>query len=484
MSTEIPALADAAEVTGWTDTADVVVVGFGVAGACAAIAAKLAGADVMLLEKAAGSGGSSALSAGQVYLGGGTPVQSATGHPDDVADMIAYLTAVTPEPDQEKISAYCTGSVAHFDWLEAQGVEFERSFYPGKAVYQPGTEGLMWTGNEAVWPFREQAKPVPRGHKVAAPAETGGAALMRVLTDRVGALGIRVRYDTAAVQLITADGRVTGVRTSHFGEAGAVRAGSVVLAAGGFVLNREMLARYTPRLSSVFHPLGSPGDDGLGIRLGMSAGGDIAHMDGAFLTAAFYPPPQLLNGIIVNADGQRFVAEDSYHGRTAGLVQAQPDARAYLVLDAETTAWPELPLAPFIDGWETIAAMESALGIPEGNLETTLTDYNKHAERGEDPLLHKHSDWVRPLGPGPWAAFDLSFGKANYFGFTLGGLRTSVDAQVLTASGTPVPGLYAAGACASNIAQDCLGYASGTCVGEGSFFGRRAGHHAATNPPA
>lgn len=483
MSTDIPELADAAEVADWTDTADVVVVGFGVAGACAAIAAKQAGADVLLLEKATGSGGSSALSAGQVYLGGGTPTQLATGHPDTVADMAAYLTAVTPHPDPAKIDAYCTGSVAHFGWLEEQGVEFERTFYPGKAVYQPGTEGLMWTGNEKVWPFREQATPVPRGHKVAAPAETGGATLMRVLTARVEALGIRVRYDTAAVQLVAADGRIAGVRTSHFGEPGAVRAGNVVLTAGGFVMNREMVAEYTPRLASVFHPLGNPGDDGLGIRLGMSAGGEVVHMDGAFLTASFYPPPQLLHGIIVNADGQRFVAEDSYHGRTAGLVQEQPDSRAYLILDAETTAWPELPLAPFIDGWETIAEMESALGIPDGNLATTLADYNKHAESGTDPLLHKHSDWLRPLDTGPWSAFDLSFGKATYVGFTLGGLRTSVDAQVLTATGTPIPGLYAAGATASNIAQDCLGYASGTCVGEASFFGRRAGTHAATTTP-
>jgi len=70
-------------------------------------------------------------------------------------------------------------------------------------------------------------------------------------------------------------------------------------------------------------------------------------------------------------------------------------------------------------------------------------------------------------------------GKALYAGFTMGGLRTSVDAEVLRADGSAVGGLYAAGACAANIAQDGKGYCSGTQLGEGSFFGRRAGQHAA-----
>ncbi len=66
-----------------------------------------------------------------------------------------------------------------------------------------------------------------------------------------------------------------------------------------------------------------------------------------------------------------------------------------------------------------------------------------------------------------------------YVGFTLGGLKVSIDGQVLDENSQPVPGLYAAGACASNIAQDGAGYSSGTCLGEASFFGRRAGKHGA-----
>jgi succinate dehydrogenase/fumarate reductase flavoprotein subunit len=75
--------------------------------------------------------------------------------------------------------------------------------------------------------------------------------------------------------------------------------------------------------------------------------------------------------------------------------------------------------------------------------------------------------------------FDLSLGRAMYSGFTMGGLAVTVDGQVQRSDDSVIPGVYAVGACASNIAQDGKGYASGTQLGEGSFFGRRAGAHAA-----
>ena len=128
---------------------------------------------------------------------------------------------------------------------------------------------------------------------------------------------------------------------------------------------------------------------------------------------------------------------------------------------------PEMPLIRLIDGWETVAEMEAALGIPEGNLVATLERYNEHAARGEDPDFHKQPEFLAPQDKGPWAAFDLSLGGAMYSGFTIGGLAVSVDGEVLRDDGSVIPGLYAAGACASNIAQDGKGYASGTQLGEG-----------------
>src|SRR5580698_3137715 len=128
--------------------ADVVVVGFGIAGGCAAVEAAAAGASVLVLERAAVAGGTSAMAGGHFYLGGGTAVQRATGHEDSAEEMYKYLVATSKEPELDKIRAYCEGSVEHFGWLESLGLEFERSYYPEKAVIQPGTQGLMFTGNE------------------------------------------------------------------------------------------------------------------------------------------------------------------------------------------------------------------------------------------------------------------------------------------------------------------------------------------------
>ena len=459
---------------------DVVVVGFGIAGGCAALEAARAGARVLLLERAAVHGGTSSMSGGHFYLGGGTAVQHATGHEDPPEEMEKYLLATSLDPEPDKIRAYCQGSVEHFDWLEALGFEFERSFYPEKAVIQPGTQGLMYTGNEKVWPFREMARPAPRGHKVPVPGDTGGTEMvMDLLRERIQEAGVEVRYETGASHLVVDDGTVVGLAWRRFTETGTVRAGAVVLAAGGFVMNPDMVAAHTPALGGTLFTLGSTYDDGLGIRLGESVGAELKHMDQPFITAPFYPPSVLVKGLLVNRLGERFVAEDSYHARTSGFVMDQPGAAAYLIVDSAHIEQPAMPLAPFIDGWETVAEMEVGLGLPTGSLETTLARYNEHAADGKDPDFGKHPDWLAAQDTGPWGAYDLTLGKALYAGFTLGGIRVTVDGEAQRSDGSVVAGLYAAGACASNLAQDGLGYCSGTQLGEGSFFGRRAGRHAA-----
>ena len=465
---------------------DVIVVGFGIAGASAALEAARAGARVLLLERAAVPGGTTCLAGGHFYLGGGTAVQQATGHRDSAEDMYRYLVAVAKEPEHDKIRAYCEGSVEHFGWLESLGFEFERSYFPGKAVIQPGTEGLMFTGNEKVWPFREQAAPAPRGHKVPVPGDTGGAKLvMELLHDRVREAGAEVRYETGATNLVTGEsGSVVGVAWRSFGDTGVLRAGATVIAAGGFVMNAGMVARYTPALSAKLLALGTTYDDGLGIRLGISAGADVRHMDEPFITAPVYPPSVLITGLIVNSRGERFVAEDSYHARTSQFVMEQRDSAAYLIVDSAHVEQPQMPLVPFLDGYHTVTGMEAGLGVPAGSLGKALARYNHYAVLGEDPDFRKSAEWLAPQDQGPWAVFDLRLGHALYAGFTLGGLRTTVDAQVQRADGSVIRGLYAAGACASNIAQDGKGYNSGTQLGEGSFFGRRAGQHAARLRPA
>jgi 3-oxo-5alpha-steroid 4-dehydrogenase len=468
------------------DTADFIVIGLGAAGASAAIEARAGGADVLVLERASSGGGSSAYCGGFIYLGGGTRVQKMNGFDDTVEDMFKYLMAMTPNPDEEKIRLYCKSSLEHFDWLERQGLVFNNGFYPDKHFEHPTEDGLAWTGNEKVWPFSEQARPFPRGHKITIPGGQqelgmGGKKLMDTLIARVEEAGARIVTDANVKNLIAdATGRIVGVKYKTFeGDRHVAARKGVLIATGGFAMNKEMSEKYSPLLADErVHIVGSTYSDGSGIELGLGAGGitqDVGHL----ITCPYYPPVSLLKGVMVNKLGKRFVAEDSYHGRTTGACLLQPDHKAYLILDNAIFGRPEFGGQTLIDAWDNFADMERDLGMPEGVLQKTLTDYNTHAEHHEDPEFHKYHDWIQPLAEPPFAALDCSLGSSFYSGFSLGGLATNARAQVLDAAGKVIPGLYAAGACATNIAKDGMGYSSGTCIGESTFFGRQAGIDAA-----
>ncbi|MFG1922912.1 FAD-binding protein [Cryptosporangium sp. NPDC048952] len=476
----VPAVG-AHEVDAWSDEVDVLVIGAGMAGVSAAISAASAGARVLVIDRGGRLTCTSAMSGGHFYLGGGTAVQQATGWDDTPADMAAYLREMSPRCDPEKIRLYASDSVEHFNWLESLGFEFERSYYPHKAVVQPETQGLMFTGNEKCWPFSEIARPAPRGHKPPFPGDMGGGGfVVELALKKLEELAVDVRYDTGATALVVTDGAVVGATWRRFGESGAIRARSVVLAAGGFVLNPEMVDAYAPQLGALFTrgmALGNAHDDGLGIRLGESVGGVADHMEGAFFTSPFYPPEGNVRGIVVNKSGCRFVNEDAYHSRVSAYVFDQPDQAAYLILDSATLERPSYGFQPLIDGWETVPEMERGLNLPEGSLVATLGAYNAAAP--DDPEFHKAPEYVVPLDQGPWGAYDLTPGACFYSGFSCGGLRVTPDGQLLQADGSVVAGVYAAGACASNIAVDGRGYSSGTQMGEASYFGRRAGRHAA-----
>ena len=117
----------------WDIETDVAIVGFGGAGACAAIEAAEAGAAVALFELSSTAGGSTALAGGEFYLGGngGTPVQRSCGFDDSTEAMRNYLTRCAGEQaDNAKIDAYCEGAIAHFNWLVAHGIPFKNTFFP------------------------------------------------------------------------------------------------------------------------------------------------------------------------------------------------------------------------------------------------------------------------------------------------------------------------------------------------------------------
>ena len=142
---------------------------------------------------------------------------------------------------------------------------------------------------------------------------------------------------------------------------------------------------------------------------------------------------------------------------------------------------PAYGFQPLVDGWETIEEMESALGMPEGSLVETLPRTTSTRRDGEDPEYHKAAEWLTPLDQGPWGAYDLTPGKAFYAGFTLGGLRVSVDGELLPPRAPRFPAVYAAGACARTSPSTAPATPVGTQLGEASYFGRRAGRHAASS---
>jgi succinate dehydrogenase/fumarate reductase flavoprotein subunit len=469
---------EAESVARYDYEADVVIVGLGIAGACAALEAAAAGADVLVLERAGGGGGTSAQSGGVIYLGGGTPVQKACGFDDTPDEMFRYLMAATgPEPDEVKTRLFCDESVGHFHWLEQQGVPFKHSFYPEPSMEAPTDDCLVFTGGEDTWPFNEIARPAARGHKPQAKAAAGGF-LMQRLIEQLETTAARVELDMLAETLIVeADGSVAGLVARRGGEELSVRARrGVVLTAGGFVLDDEMVSQHCPNVMRCEWRLSAGGDDGRGIKMGLGAGGSVIRMDAAECAIPLTPPRRLVRGVLVNRFGQRFINEDAYYGHIGQASLFRQDGRIFFIHDEDTY---EVNDTGFEASWagETIAELEREMELPDGSLQATIELYNRHAEHGADPLFHKGAEFLKPLTKPPFGAIDCSVDKVLYATFTLGGLRTRPGGEVLTADGREIAGLYAAGRTTSGLAA--FGYVSGISLADGSYFGRLAGRSAA-----
>ncbi len=466
------------EISRFDEEVDVLVVGLGAAGAAAAIEAARAGARTFALERASGGGGTSALSGGVLYLGGGTALQRACGFEDSPEAMFAYLMAsVGDAPDEAKMRLYCEGSVAHYDWIVAQGVPFKETFYLGVSGEPPTDDGLVWSGSERCHPFCDTAKPAPRGHVPQHPHQTGHV-LMKYLIESARASGARIEGDTRVTALVQgADGAVVGAVAQRFGEERAFRArGGVVLSTGGFIHADDMLQRYVPLALRCKVRVGAEGDDGSGIRLGMAAGAATLHLDKASISLPVTQPWGLKRGVLIDAHGQRFINEDAYYGRLGEAALFHAGGRAWLVVDDEVFEEPDYIKRVAAVG-ETPLELERELGLPEGSLVATLSVYNRHAERRQDPVFGKQPDYLKPLTVPPFGAIDCTTEKAIYAAFTLGGLATDVDGRVLDPEGASIPGLFAAGRATSGLSVGS--YSSGLSLGDATFFGRRAGRAAA-----
>ncbi len=488
-----------ADVENFAAHTDVIVCGFGGAGGSAGLEAARAGAQVILFERASGSGGSTGLSSCEMYLGGsgGTKLQKDLGFEDSTENMIAYLeTALGERGDAEKIKLYAEGAADHFDWVESLGVTYKRAVMMGRDVVPLTDESLLFTGNERTLEFAEKADPVPRGHLPSHEGDFGGRIFMDALTEAVTAAGVDVHYDSRVMHLLVQDdGRVAGVGVREDNQMryyGARR--GVVLASGGFIMNQEMTRRYLPEVHQWATPYGNPYDMGDGIQLGMAAGGRVINMDEAFLSFPLYPPANLTHGILVNMRGERYVNEDAYLARLGHFSSLQPEQKVYLLVDQDDYDHPMyIERLDMVAVGETIEEVAQEAGFfPAGALEETVAYFNRFAEQGEDPKFHKAKEWLKPLRAKPFALLDLSFenqtavimpGTKGPLTFSLGGLDTLPSGEVKHVSGGVVPGLFAAGRATAGLPRTGKGYSSGMSVGDATFFGRRAGQSAAASNP-
>jgi 3-oxo-5alpha-steroid 4-dehydrogenase len=408
----------------WDLEADVVVVGLGSAGACAAIAAREAEARVLVLEGAAAGGGSSRLSGGELYLGGGTALQKKLDYEDSSEEMFKYLMASSgPGADEEKMRLYCARSPEHYDWLVEQGL-----------------------------------------------------ALMDTLIARLKKVGAEVLEETRCETLVAdANDRVLGVVARSKDGSRKIRAKrGVILSTGGFLFNQQMAKLYAPQLAKCT-PIGARSEDGSGILMGMGLGAAAIHMDAGFAGLALHPPEEIIGGILVDRKGQRFINEDCYLGRVGEYALWRADGDVYLILDASISASPVLGDDELVATAGSIEELHEVLGLPA--LAQTLEFYNTHARRGQDPLLGKQPQFLRPLEKLPLRAYHYKVGESYYPAFTLGGLWTRPTGEVRRPDGSTITGLYAAGRTASGV--PARGYNSGTSIGDATFFGRLAGEAAA-----
>ena len=521
----------------WDVSATAVVIGLGAAGACAALEiAEGENASVLVLDRFLG-GGATKLSGGVIYAGGGTPAQRAAGVADTPQAMFDYLRhEVEDAVSEPTLRRFCEGSVADLDWLAGHGVPFAGSLCPDKTSYPTNRHYLYYSGSENSGWGRLRAVPAARGHRVVGRG-TSGRVLYRRLAEALTRRGVRVLTQTTARELVLdADGRVIGVhcRTMTTAPAAArrahrtlVRLGAkpfvyapalgravfglaerleqryarplrvraergVLIAAGGFIADRALVRTHAPAYRGGL-ALGTPGDDGAGLRLGLAAGGVAARLDRISAWRFLSPPSALLGGLLVDRGGTRIGDESRYGAAVAEAIIRRAGGSAWLLVDAgvlraamrqlrRQTLWFQRLQALYLLTSARVSAptldeVAERAGVDPAGLRATVQAHLDAVHGGKDDPLGKPADLVRAIEQPPYSLIDVSIRPR--FGYpcpmiTLGGLAVDeATGGVRRADGSVVPGLYAAGRSAVGICS--TSYVSGLSLADCVFSGRRAG---------
>ncbi|MBX5492418.1 MAG: FAD-dependent oxidoreductase [Chloroflexi bacterium] len=443
-------------------SSDVVVVGAGMAGLAAALAAQERGGRVALLEAGPEPGGSAALSAGFVAT---YPTHDA-------------LRAAIPLGDPEQGRLLVDGYDPAIHWLRALGV--------------------------AVVPAESNEFRFGRTHHLEAPAALRHLATL--FQDRGGRLYTRTR----AVRLLTdAAGGVTGVAASQPAGLAEFRGGAVVLASGGFQGNPELTTRYIGRWADRMLVRSNPHSVGDGLLMGLAVGAATSRGLHAFYGHLLPAPPAVVAprdflpttayysryAVLVNLQGERFTDESQGDEMNAQAAARQEQATVFALFDRAMYERRILGQPPHLDrvaaaravGGRVATALTleglveqlGAWGVRTHALARTLSDYNRAMAADSDAAL-----------PVPRAAHRTPLATPEFFAvalapaitFTHGGLRIDARCRVLDRGGQPIPGLYAAGADAGGTFYEryggglamalTLGRAAGTAAADAVLAAR------------
>ena len=477
-----------------SDTAyDVVVVGGGIAGLSAALSAVENGARVALLDRATAkeTGGNTRYT--EAYLRmksvddaadglAEALVDDFMGHPDPGVTADSGLDWERRNPllrshqvvDLDYVAAFEDGAGPTLRWLQGHGITF----------------GQLPTLFLTV----STTRMAPVG---------GGLALVETLGARARSLGVEFHFETTARSLVGDDGgTVTGLVATDAGGSRRTFAGAVVLASGGYQGNAELMARYHGRLGMLCRPVARGGNynKGEGLEMALAVGAATAGNFALFHAEPVDPrsgEPEaaimaFTYGVLVNVAGERFVDEargpiDAWYERTTRDIQAQPKGLAWMILDAQGQAIPNLKTAirtevPPVRG-ATLAELASKMEVDVDTLEATVSAYNSACPEGEwDPTrpdglattgVHPpKSNWAKPIAEGPFVAYPVMCANV----FTFGGLKVDASSRVVDRDGRVIRGLYAAGEMTGLYYSN---YTGSTSVLRGATFGKIAGQDAA-----
>ena len=443
---------------------DVVVVGGGGAGFAAAISAKEAGANVVLVEKLGQVGGNTLISGGE-YAAPANELQEKEGIEDSVEQFEKDVEKAGGNKDLIKVLAENATDGAH--WLRDDiGVEW--------------LDSLMFFGGHSV-----KRSFIPKNH-------TGNELISNYKT-KAEELGIDVLTNTDVKEILTKDGKVSGVRAESEDKDLTLNAKSVVLASGGFGANAEMCYENDKEVDEHVLSTNSPGATGDGIVMAEALGADTVDMDKIQLypicdvetgKLLYVGDTRLVGGaLLVNKEGKRFVEELDTRRAISMGIKEQTDHVGYLIWDEKSNektgtmkSNPEEAESLYDRGLlckaDTIEELADHFDIDKEALLETVNNFNENSKKEQDPEFNlRMLGWTIDEGP----YYMLKAGPAVHH--TMGGLKINPEAEVQTKDGKSIEGLYAAGEVTGGIhGSNRLG---SVAMADITVFGRIAGENAA-----